>query len=478
MFRLVPRQNRGGLLFAIAAAAMSIFSTEPTIEAANIGVLPTIPAVREWIPSRGVFDLPPHPRVVFWGAPALRDVAEVLADDLRELAGIRADLVAGPRPGPGDVFLAVDPHLNLGSEAYQLEIGSYVRITARAERGIFYGTRTLLQLLHQSRQLPAGRVRDWPRYPERGLMLDVARKFISPGSIKDVVRELAYFKLNYLHLRLSDNEGFRIESNSHPEIVSEQHLTKDEVRGIIEFANRYHVIVVPEIDMPGHMGAALAPHPELQLRNALGQPAQDKLDVTNPAALRFAHEILDELIALFPGPYWHAGADEYMPLAEYPLYPSLREYAQAKYGPVSDPKDAVLDFINWVDQVVRTHGKTLRVWNDELGGGRAARPNPSIIVEWWTNFSPLSDPAPPGPRKLRCQERRGPLAGNRPQTPGHCPEDLGVTSAVLPGVHEQIGKSGPRAGRAHIWEACHRGCLASWGRQAEDSRAAVTTGDR
>src|SRR4030095_12151831 len=114
------------------------------------------------------------------------------------------------------------------------------------------------------------------------------------------IKELAYLKMNYFHLHFSDDGGFRIESETHPEIVAAQHLSKQEVRPLVALAGRYHVMVVPELDMPGHLGGALAAHPELQLRDALGQANASRLDITNPAALSFARDLIEELLPLFP----------------------------------------------------------------------------------------------------------------------------------------------------------------------------------
>ncbi len=223
-------------------------------------------------------------------------------------------------------------------------------------------------------------------------MVDAGRKYFTPGWFRDRIRELAYLKMNYLHLHLSDNQGFRIESKTHPEIVSAGHLTKRQVRRLVALARRYRVTIVPEIDMPGHMEAALAAHPELRLESATGTPAASQLDITDPAALAFARDLIEEYIPLFPGPYWHTGADEYMPLAQYPEFPALAEHARASYGPQANALDAVHGFVNWVDELVGTHGKTLRVWHDELGGGNVVVVNPDIVVEWWTNFSPIGQP--------------------------------------------------------------------------------------
>src|SRR5205814_1631718 len=135
----------------------------------------------------------------------------------------------------------------------------------------------------------------------------------------------------------------------------------------------------PEIDMPGHMQAALGNHPELQLADASGQRAPDKLDYTKPEARRFARELIEEYMALFPASEWHMGADEFLSVilpptpADYARYPQLEAYAKATYGPTANAKDGFLGFVNDVDAIVRAHGKTLRVWNDGLDGGNARR---------------------------------------------------------------------------------------------------------
>jgi hexosaminidase len=326
----------------------------------------------------------------------LAETADLLATEIGELTGAKYMIVSSAaRRRAGDIGLALgkaDPEL--GKEGYELEVGEAIRVTAPTPAGVFYGTRTILQLLHQGGAIPAGVTRDWPRYPERGLMVDIGRQPFTLEWLKAHVRELAYLKMNYLHLHLSDNEGFRVESETHPEIVSDPHLTKEEVRELVELAGRHQITVVPEIDMPGHMGAALRPHPELQLANAVGQRNEGRLDITNPKARRFARDLVEEYLALFPGRYWHLGADEYMPAAEWPLHPQLESYAREQYGPEANAKDAVHGFVNWVDQIVRAHGKTARMWHDEMNGGSAVTIDPDIVVEWWTNFSPLSDPNP------------------------------------------------------------------------------------
>jgi hexosaminidase len=279
-------------------------------------------------------------------------------------------------------------------------VGPELLIEARAAAGAFYGTRTVLQLLRRHRRIPAGRARDVPRYPERGLMIDNGRRYYSPGWIRREIREMAYLKLNQLHLHLSDNQGFRIASASHPEIVSARHLTKAQVRGVVGLARRLHIRVIPEIDMPGHLGEALAKHTELQLADASGGRRTDRLDFTLLAARRFARDLILEYLPLFGGRYWHAGADEYLAPADYAGFPQLERYARSRYGPRATGADAYLAFVNWIDRLVRARGRTLRVWHDGLSGGRAVRLRRDVVVEWW------SDHAGPTPRALLASGHR------------------------------------------------------------------------
>jgi hexosaminidase len=281
---------------------------------AIVAALPTIPGVREWHPGRG---------------------------EVR----------------PAAVVLSLGSHdRRLGSEGYRLEVGSRVRIEARTRAGLFYGRQTVRQLLRAGHgAIPRGWGRDWPRYPERGLMIDNGRRYYSPAWIRARIREMAYLKLNQLHLHFSDNQGFRIESEGHPEVVTRPYLTRREVRGLVAFARRRHVRVIPELDMPGHMQAALAAHPELQVA---GRP--DELDFTKPAARRFARDLILEYLGLFGGRYWHAGADEFSGAGDF------------------------VGFVNWIDRLVRAHGRTLRVWHDGLSRPGLRR---DVIVEWWAEHA-------------------------------------------------------------------------------------------
>lgn len=369
----------------------------------------TIPALRVWHGASGYFSLSQRSRIVV-ADRSLLATARLLRGELYTLTGRRIGVATGgAAAAQGDVVLRrTRARKQLGPEGYELHIGRAVTLSAPSVTGVFYGTRTLLQLLAGGRRVPQGTAQDWPRYPDRGLMIDLGRRVYPAGWIESEIRQMAYLKLNILHLHLTDDQRWGIASSPHPEVVSPHALTKPEVRQILKTAARYHVVVVPEIDMPGHFGAFLAKHPELELRiekqvQPPPNPASGKLDITNPRALAVVRQLLREYLPLFPGRYWDVGADEYLTPAEEPLYPQLLAYARAHYGPKATTKDAILGFVNWVDRIVRAHGKTLWAWHDELGKGSPTSPltaNADIIAGWWINFSPLSEPQPPTPEQL------------------------------------------------------------------------------
>ncbi|MEU7607657.1 family 20 glycosylhydrolase, partial [Streptomyces sp. NPDC041003] len=227
----------------------------------------TIPAVQEHVPARGPGWKPaPEARVVVaqGDAAALSDEAKMLAGEL----GLTYGDSAAPRAG--DVELSLE---GAGKpESYTLTVkDGTVRIKGPDEAGVFYGTRTLKQAVKSAGSAPEGTVNDAPAKPQRGLNLDIARKHFTPDWIEDRLREMADLKLNQLGLHFSDDQAFRIQSDSHPEIVSNPHLTKAQVRQITALASRLHITVVPEIDSPGHLGAVLRAHPDLQLRDVQGR---------------------------------------------------------------------------------------------------------------------------------------------------------------------------------------------------------------
>jgi hexosaminidase len=352
----------------------------------------TIPALREWTHGSGSYTFGAASRIVHNGA-ALADEAAVLADDLLRATGLTIAAVAGSGPGPGDIYLTLGAaDTAIGNEGYLLAITDRVTSSARADAGAFWGTRTVLQLLGQGSTIAAGSARDWPMYGVRGMHADTGRKYLTPAWLRDHIRELAYLKINSFHLHLSDREGFRIQSTSHPEVPTAPSLTKAEVAALISVAARYHVTIVPELDMPGHMTAALRNHPELWQ----GGTNASQLDVGIDPAYTFIRDLLNEYLPLFPGPYWHIGADEYN-LGTQPHYVTYAQQHFCPPGTTANATDALVGFVNFANGIVQAAGKRSIAWYDILDRATpgCTSLDTDVVVDYW-NGDPTARALPRG----------------------------------------------------------------------------------
>jgi hexosaminidase len=341
----------------------------------------TVPALPGWTPVAGDFRLVPGSRVLIAPQPAgaASDEAETFADDAAEIIARRLPVVsAAGNANSGDILLRLDGNrVDLGEEGYALAVGEAVTVTAKTDAGVFYGTRTLLQMFRSGGTVPAGSVVDVPRYAERGVGVCACVAHISVEWLQRLVRDASYLKLNQLWLEL------KIKSDTHPETVSWGYYTKPEVAALQALAARYHVTLVPEIDAPGHLGPWLSGRPDLQLTAEDGTPNTNNLDITNPAAFGFVTDLIDEYLTLFDTPFWHLGADEYLLGDDYAKYPGLLAYAQQRYGPQAVAQDAFIDFVNRVNAYVTSKGKRLRIWNDGLTGQETVPLDTDIVVEHW-----------------------------------------------------------------------------------------------
>jgi hexosaminidase len=313
-----------------------------------------------------------------------------LADEGRLIAGELGLSYAGKKSDvrAGDVRLALNGDAGADPESYTMTVrGGAVTIRGPGEAGVFYGTRTLKQEVHDGGTAPEGVVRDRPAKPVRGFMLDIARKHFTADWIEDRVRELGDLKFNQLGLHFSDDQGFRIESDSHPEIVSQQHLTKAQVRKIVQLAESRHITIVPEIDSPGHLGAVIAAHPDLQLRNVNGVATRGAIDISKPESAEIVDDLLNEYAGLFPGDQWHLGGDEYQALVvanPEASYPQLTTAAREAYGSGGTVADLATGWLNDRAATVRAHERTPRAWNDGFFRNTSVQPDKDIQVAYWT----------------------------------------------------------------------------------------------
>ncbi|WP_162958143.1 family 20 glycosylhydrolase [Nocardia yunnanensis] len=352
----------------------------------------TVPSIQHWEPDAGSsgFVLASDSHIVTTGE--FGETAQLLAQDLMR-AGKPISVTEGGDL-PGDIVLRHGDTGTPRAESYRIDISDRLTITAADAAGMVHGTQTAWQWLRQRTDLPGGAAMDWPNYPERGLMLDTGREFFPVDWVKARIREAAYLRMNLLQLHLSDSQGFRLESGSHPEITSPEHYSAADLREILDYAHAYAIEIVPEIDMPSHMNAVLARHQDLVLRPVRTTP-QDavldatiaggiggKIDLTNPLAYQLISDILHEFVPMFPGRYWHLGCDEYV--SDFTRYPQLGDYATRTFGPDAGPGDVLVGFADWAADIVESLGKTPRVWNDGFDHARLLTPKPELVVQYWS----------------------------------------------------------------------------------------------
>ncbi|WP_329268066.1 family 20 glycosylhydrolase [Streptomyces sp. NBC_01451] len=372
-----PRRRLLGALVTLLLLAAPVPAVARTA-AASVPV--TVPALTNWTPEQGSYKFVGSARLVADSAPERR-VADTLADDLRDAGhGTVAVVSGGARAG--DIVIDVAPErAALGAEGYELRAGARLSVTGATESGAFYGTRTLLQLLAQGDWIPAGRTVDVPRYAERSVGVCACYIHISTPWLENLVREMAYHKLNQLLLEL------KVKSDVHPEANTWGYYTKDEMRRLVSLGDKYHVEIVPEINSPGHMDPWIENRPDLQLTDSDGNKQPSRLDITQPAAFDYYTSLIDEYAQVFTGGSWHMGADEYMLGSDFARYPQMLRYAQEKYGADATPQDAFIDFVNRVQAHLAARGKKLRIWNDGLTGANTVPVTAGTTVEHWLNVA-------------------------------------------------------------------------------------------
>ncbi|MFE0188947.1 glycoside hydrolase family 20 protein [Streptomyces sp. NPDC058989] len=365
------------------------------------GTPQVVPAVREFRRADGRGWRPTRQARVVVPAGEHSNVADEAQLMARDLGGL--DVVYGDETvRPGDIEVKATgksradnvPVRDAADEAYTLTArGTRLTLTAPTDAGIFYGTRTVKQAVRAAGGLPEGTIEDRPDRPQRGMSLDNARKPFTQDWIEARLREIADLKLNQFQLHFSDDQGFRIQSDTHPEVVSADHLTKAQVRQIVRLARSLHISVVPELDSPGHLGAVLEHHQDLLLHKASGAVVPGAIDISNPKAAPLIDSLLREMSDLFTNPkgapaYWHLGGDEYQALLSSTpatTYPQLTRAAQEKYGAGGTIKDLATGWLNDRQKTVEARGKNrIEAWNDGFFSSAAVSADKNRMVDYWT----------------------------------------------------------------------------------------------
>ncbi len=305
------------------------------------------------------------------GGEEVQAIGQYLADHLNPATGFSLKVLsASGTPVRGGISLTLEgaPE-SLGDEGYQLVITpSQVRIAARQPAGLFYGVQTLRQLLPAAIEsasaqpgpwrLPAGTITDFPRFAWRGVMLDVSRHFFNVREVTRYIDLLAYYKINQLHLHLSDDQGWRIQIKSWPNLAlyggslevggtPGGYYSQDDYTYIIQYARSRYITILPELDMPGHVNAALASYPQLNCNEKAPdlytgtEVGFSSICVGKDNTAQFLEDVIGELAGLTAGPYIHIGGDE----------------ANATANP------DYLQFIQQVQSIIAADGKQMIGWD-------------------------------------------------------------------------------------------------------------------
>lgn len=372
--------------------------------------------------ASGTHDLMPAPARLQWGAgelvvsesfQATRSGAKDPRVDgalRRTLARIEGMLGRGLRPGGGEPALAVVvtspglPVQSLGEdESYRLVVTPRgARLDAPNPLGALRGLETFLQMVRRDGGrlvVPAATVEDQPRFPWRGLLIDPCRRFQPPEVIKRTLDGMAAVKLNVLHLHLSDDQGFRIESRRFPRLHEQgsdgRYFTQDQMREIVAYARERGVRVVPEFDVPGHSTSWLVGHPELgsapgpfSLVRTWGV-FDNNLDPTRDEVYAFLDGFLGEMAALFPDAYLHVGGDEVTP-RQWNDNPRILDYMHRH--DLRRIQDLQAHFNRRVSALLERHGKRMVGWDEVLHPDLPR----SIVVQSWRGTAALAEAARSG----------------------------------------------------------------------------------
>ncbi len=344
---------------------------------------------------------------------------ELFAQDLEELVGIRPSVAAGTSEDAKDNVYFTLGLQDGGKEAYTINVSSDgILVRAVAPEGIYRATRTLLKSVGtentSSVEFPSAEVSDWPRFGYRGLMLDVSRHFSDVEMVKRTIDMLALHQLNIFHWHLTDDQGWRIEIKSHPELTEvgawrddtvvgrylggtdyptdgKRHggfYTQEQIREIVAYAKERYIEIIPEIDLPGHTSAVLAAYPQLGCEDKEYKVAnrwgviRDVLCAGNPASLDLFKDIMDEVCDLFPGKYIHLGGDECVK-DRWKVCPKCQKKIRElglKDGSRYSKEDYLQSwFMGEVASFVQSKGKRVIGWDEILEG---VPMDDSVIMSW------------------------------------------------------------------------------------------------
>lgn len=348
-----------------------------------------IPELKEWKGATGFF-MPKQSVRIIYGAPGLQKIARQFAADYKALFGVLPEIAEG-KPCKGDFFFTIKRDKKLEKEGYDIVIGDYVKVSANEPVGVYWATRTLLQMGEQYKNgnLPKGHIRDWPDYGIRGLLIDCGRKFIPMNYLRDLACIMSYYKMNFMHVVLNNNgfkayfnddwnqtyAAFRLECETYPGLTARDgYYTKKEFVHFQEEAAERFVEIIPEIDVPAHSLAFSHYKPELGSK----EYGMDHLNLSHPEVYSFVDalfkEYLDGKNPVFRGPRVHIGTDEYS----------------------NKKKEVVEQFRAFTDHYIKFvegFGKQACVWGalTHAAGETPVKSDNVIMYAWYNGFANPKD---------------------------------------------------------------------------------------
>lgn len=372
-------------------ALLVIFCLTGSLTRAAVNPKPfVVPELKQWTGKDGNFTPGKDARIVCTSQnPELLRIARMFADDYQQMFGQTLSVAQG-KATPGDFVLSLSADKKLGEEGYAIKISDRVAISAPTPTGLYWSTRTLLQLAEQNqeRSLPQGTIRDYPDYPLRGFMIDCGRKFIPMAYLQDLVKIMAYYKMNTLQVHLNDNgfkqyfehnwdktyAAFRLESETYPGLTARDgSYSKKEFIDFQKQAASNFVEIIPEIDVPAHSLALTHYKPEIGSK----EYGMDHLDLFKPETYEFVDALFKEYLEgdnpVFVGKRVHIGTDE---------------YSNAK-------KDVVEKFRAFTDHYIRFvegFGKQAVVWGalSHAKGDTPVKSENVVMNAWYNGYA---DPA-------------------------------------------------------------------------------------
>lgn len=354
---------------------MFVLVAGPALAAPSRPALIPMPASVAW--SDASVSLTDQTRVI--GPAGAKSTADYLARSLGLKPSERFDSI---------IRLALVTKSTIANpEGYHLRAaGKEIRIEASHPSGLFYGVQTLRQLITTSggkRVVPNVDIRDEPRFRWRGLLIDEARHFFAKPTLLKIIDEMAGYKLNVLKLHLTDYEGWRLEIPAYPKLTQvgslvdgrPQYFSAADIREIVQYATERHIMVVPEIEMPGHAGAAARSYPEYFNTNG------GAFNPGNPKTYDFIHDVLTEVAKLFPAPYLDFAGDEvgdetWNGMADV-------DRLKAEQG-LKTSKDVQAYFGRKVVAIIEGLGKRPMAWDEQV----EAQAPKSVVIQWWRRDRP------------------------------------------------------------------------------------------